>query len=85
MRRCARTSNYLERLNKEVKRRSKAIGVFPNAASAMRLMGSLLIEENDRWSAGKKIYYRAACEELERRAPALVSIARAQRRMREAA
>ena len=85
MRRCTRTSNYLERLNREVKRRSRVIGVFPSAASAMRLMGSLLIEENDRWSASRKIYYGTACEELERRVPALVSIARAQRLLREAA
>lgn len=85
MRRCTRTSNYLERLNKEVKRRSKVVGVFPNAASAVRLMGSLLIEANDRWAACGRIYYRPTCEELERRSPALVAIARAQRLLREAA
>lgn len=85
MRRCTRTSNYLERLNKEVKRRSKVIGIFPNAASAVRLMGSFLMEENDRWAAMHKVYYAPACKELESRVPALVTIAHEQRRLRLAA
>ena len=85
MRRCTRTSNYLERLNKEVKRRSKVIGIFPNAASIVRLMGSFLIEENDRWAAARKEYYRPAVRELEERAPGLALIARNQRQMRKAA
>ncbi len=85
MRRCTRTSNYLERLNKEVKRRSKVIGVFPNSASAVRLMGSFLMEENDRWAYMHKVYYSPACRKLESRVPALVAIAREQRRLRLAA
>ena len=85
MRRCTRTSNYLERLNKEVKRRSKVIGIFPNAASTVRLMGSFLIEENDRWAAARKEYYRPAVRELEERARGLALIARNQRQMRKAA
>lgn len=85
MRRCTRTSNYLERLNKEVKRRSKVIGVFPNAASAIRLMGSMLMEENERWAAARKVYYAPACRELEAKAPTLVKIARMQQELRKAA
>ena len=85
MRRCTRTSNYLERLNKEVKRRSKVIGVFPNPASVVRLMGSFLMEENDRWAAMHKVYYSPACKKLESMAPALAAIAREQRRLRLAA
>ena len=42
-----RTSNHLERLNKELKRRSNVIGVFPNEASVLRLMGAVLMERND--------------------------------------
>ena len=42
-----RTSNHIERLNAELKRRSKVIGVFPNEASLLRLMGSVLIERNE--------------------------------------
>ena len=82
MRRCVRTSNYLERLNAEVKRRSKVIGVFPSEGSVARLVGTLLIEENDRWSAKSKQYYRPAVEELKGRKGELEEIARTQRRMR---
>ena len=42
-----RTSNQIERLNKELKRRSKVIGVFPNEDSLMRLMGAVLMERNE--------------------------------------
>ena len=42
-----RTSNHIERLNKELKRRSSVIGVFPNEGSLLRLMGAVLIERND--------------------------------------
>lgn len=48
IRRRVRTSNYLGRLNKEIKRRSKVIGIFPNVSSAIRLMGAFLMEENER-------------------------------------
>lgn len=85
MRRRTRTSNYLERLNKEVKRRSKVVGVFPSAESATRLMGAFLIEENERWALMNKIYYSPACEELERRMPALIKIAHEQHKLKKAA
>ena len=85
MRRCTRTSNYLERLNREVKRRSRVIGVFPNPASAVRLLGAFLMEENDRWAGAHKVYYAPACKELEERAGALVALARKQRDLRRAA
>ena len=85
MRRCTRTSNYLERLNKEVKRRSRVIGIFPNAASAIRLMGSVLMEENERWAAARRVYYAPSCRELEAKAPALIRIAHLQRQLRRVA
>lgn len=85
MRRCTRTSNYLERLNKEVKRRSRVIGIFPNAASAIRLMGSVLMEENERWATARKVYYSPSCRELEAKVPALVRIAHLQKQLRKAA
>ena len=47
MRRQFRTSNHMERLNRELKRRSNAIGIFPNKESLLRLMGSVLIERNE--------------------------------------
>ena len=43
----------VERVNKEVKRRSKVVGAFPNDESLMRLMGALLIDYNENWSQDK--------------------------------
>lgn len=85
MRRCTRTSNYLERLNREVKRRSKVVGIFPGEGSVTRLLGALLMEENDRWAGMGKIYYKTACAELDARTDVLVRIARTQRDLRKAA
>ena len=85
MRRCTRTSNYLERLNKEVKRRSRVIGIFPNASSAERLLGAVLMELNDRWSAMEKTYYSPACKELDAKKSKLIELARRQQDLRKAA
>lgn len=49
-----RTSNNVERINRELKRRSDVIGVFPNEESIIRLMGSVLIDLNDREQKKKK-------------------------------
>lgn len=81
MRRCTRTSNYLERLNKEIKRRSNVVGVFPNDGSVIRLVGALLMEENDRWAAMSKAYYSTGVAELEGRLAELAGIAREQARL----
>ncbi|MCI5767912.1 MAG: transposase, partial [Ligilactobacillus ruminis] len=48
--------NHIERLNKELKRRSSVIGIFPNENSLMRLMGSVLLERNDAVIAKKAIF-----------------------------
>ncbi len=56
MRRFFRTSNHIERLNKELKRRSAVIGVFPNEGSLLRLMGSVLLERNEVVSTQKEVF-----------------------------
>jgi len=48
-----RTSNQIEWLNIELKRRSKVIGVFPNEESVLQLMGSVLIERHNALQAGR--------------------------------
>ena len=85
MRRCARTSNYLERLNKEIKRRSKVVGIFPNTNSALRLLGAVLMEENDRWATMRPIYSKASGLELKKKSQLLIDLARQQCLLVEAA
>ena len=49
-----RTSNSIERLNQEIRRRERVIRIFPNEESLIRLMGALLIEKHDQWSSGRR-------------------------------
>jgi putative transposase len=59
-----RTSNLIERLNREFKRRSNVIQVFPNPASVLRLMGAVAMEYNDQLSAKQRVFNERAYETL---------------------
>lgn len=52
-RRLLRTTNGLERVNKELKRRTAVVGIFPNEASCLRLVSALLMETSEEWEAGR--------------------------------
>jgi transposase-like protein len=45
-----------ERLNEEIRRRERVIRIFPNEASATRLIGAMLAERHELWSTGKKYF-----------------------------
>jgi transposase-like protein len=53
-RRFIRTTNSLERVNKEIRRRTRVVGVFPNEASCLRLVSALLMEISEEWQIGKR-------------------------------
>ena len=51
-----RTTNMVERLNQEIRRRERVIRIFPNEASVIRLMGALLIELDEKWQSGRRCF-----------------------------
>ena len=70
------STNPIERLNKEVKRRADVVGIFPNEASIIRLVGAILLEQNDEWQLQHRYMTLETMNTLsEEQIPALPTIA----------
>ena len=81
-----RSTNIIERLNREFKRRSDVIQVFPNSASILRIMGAVAIECNDSYTVKERVFGKVAYTTIKAESfPALERIAATQQALLEAA
>ena len=53
------STNPLERLNKDIKRRSNVVGIVPNPDAVIRVVGAIVLEQDDEWAVAERRYFSA--------------------------
>jgi transposase-like protein len=72
------STNPLERLNLEIRRRTRVVGIFPHTGSCLRLIGMLLVEKNEDWLTDDKAYLTFDDAPAEESATKVISMAASQ-------